>query len=66
MKIEIPPDDDEIIISPQYDEIREFTKEQYDYIKERLSHPTWFCPRCNLTNHHFNRYCARCKWVKNT
>ena len=52
-----PPRDDDIFI-PQIDEIVEFTKEQYDYIKQRLSMPTWKCTACGLVNHHFNKACA--------
>lgn len=58
-----PPNDEEP--EPIYDEgPTEFTREQYEYIKERLSHPTWLCPSCGLTNHHYNRSCARCRVEK--
>ena len=61
-----PPNDDGIDIPHQFDELNEFTKEQYEYIKQRLSMPTWICISCGLTNHHYNKRCAnfRCNKEK--
>jgi len=59
----IPPPKDELEI-PYVDEIATFTKEQYEYIKERLSHPPWLCSSCGLNNHHYNQKCAGCKCEK--
>ena len=56
----IPPPRDDV----QIDEIAEFTPDQYEYIKQRLNKPTWLCPKCGLTNHHYNQQCARCKCEK--
>lgn len=64
-----PKDDDGITINELYyvdDANVEFTKEQYDYIKQRLSMPPWICSACGLVNHHYNKACAnfRCKVPK--
>lgn len=64
----IPPPDDtfEWEGADELEEMAQFTPEQYDYIKQRLSMPPWTCPACGLVNHHYNQKCAwdKCKVPK--